>query len=864
MRPTYGSLAEEDDGYGTTMGVANGELDADRLEAQIMNSKPPTPTPTAAPNKLTNKSVVALGSMGLFLLTFGTFFLVINNRSGSGSGSWSSASSEGVFSSSAAAVSSSSSSSAEGDDGNIVHVTFTDDGASDDASTSQTMEFSIARCNYTVIDFFSGSSSSPLLTYKILENHFGVLEPYAPMQLYMIKDLSARTLSEDSSGGHKQVVTYKYSITDPNGDTLPEATDLVAYAEENDGVSSSFTIPCTPGDVYTINLERFSGADSTSTTSGTLLCKYVRREFRTLTSDDLTKTMDAMYTMWTYTTKKGQKKYGSDFFDADFFADLHYYNAGFRDSDHIHEGLGFLPQHIKMTNMFEMAMQAVDPSISMFYWDFTIDTVAGNTVYNTPYFSASTFGNIPQPKNSTAGWSYKYDSLEDAKIPDGRWAGLKAQVNDKYPELSQAFGYMRAPWNMNPSEYISRFSIGPPFVNLPGCGNYKEWFEEKDFEASMKEAAYGPHSTTHTAIGGVYGCDVLDDFRDQGMILDASLKNQQSICLKWGFFIKEYYRGNYLTPNSDCDGESEESCFTCNSESLDDMLDMMKSSALKNYVPSDASTEVWEKWRDFVCSGASHKIFVGDHLESASPADPSFWPIHPTQERLLQARYSNGGFWDFDWPVMGSAGDYVCNHFECYDDDTLELLVGNTSCCYGHYEYDRLYYPGDRSKTLGDTNHKVLKATDSSSIEYSMPYIYDSFSWDHCGDLFEIENLAEMLDAKAASLDSAGEPLVGLAGDSIADIASSAGSESEESGTTSPDTKGYSTVLASGSRQSARGSQTDTAGESSEPETGVSSITVTSADSKGYSTVLASDSRWTGRAKGWGDLDDDGLPDNRH
>ena len=30
--------------------------------------------------------------------------------------------------------------------------------------------------------------------------------------------------------------------------------------------------------------------------------------------------------------------------------------------DHIHEGLGFLPQHIKLTNMFEVAIQAVDPS----------------------------------------------------------------------------------------------------------------------------------------------------------------------------------------------------------------------------------------------------------------------------------------------------------------------------------------------------------------------------------------------------------------------------------------------------------------------------------------------------------------------
>jgi hypothetical protein len=27
---------------------------------------------------------------------------------------------------------------------------------------------------------------------------------------------------------------------------------------------------------------------------------------------------------------------------------------------------------------------------------------------------------------------------------------------------------------------------------------------------------------------------------------------------------------------------------------------------------------------------------MGDQLESASPADPSFWPIHPALERIWQ------------------------------------------------------------------------------------------------------------------------------------------------------------------------------------------------------------------------------------
>ena len=44
-----------------------------------------------------------------------------------------------------------------------------------------------------------------------------------------------------------------------------------------------------------------------------------------------------------------------------------------------------------------------------------------------------------------------------------------------------------------------------------------------------------------------------------------------------------------------------------------------------DYVHSEMTTTMWEKFTDFVCSGDGARIFVGDHLEAASPADPSFW-----------------------------------------------------------------------------------------------------------------------------------------------------------------------------------------------------------------------------------------------
>ena len=43
-------------------------------------------------------------------------------------------------------------------------------------------------------------------------------------------------------------------------------------------------------------------------------------------------------------------------------------------------------------------------------------------------------------------------------------------------------------------------------------------------------------------------------------------------------------------------------------------------------------------------------VLVGDQLESASPVDISFWPIHPTLERLYHWKVLHYGFDDRAFP----------------------------------------------------------------------------------------------------------------------------------------------------------------------------------------------------------------------
>jgi hypothetical protein len=501
---------------------------------------------------------------------------------------------------------------------------------------------------------------------------------------------------------------------------------------------TNFTLPCNPYEKFDITISCTKDGEHKGDAYLSATCLYVRREIRQLSDADLDAAINAMYAIWSHSESEGQEKYGEDFHAIDWFAGMHLFNSAWKDGDHFHEGLGFLPQHIKSTNLFEKAMQAVDRSVTLFYWDFTMDNQEGLNLRDSPMFTEKTFGEIREPADSYWGWTYRNDSIYSASIKNGLWEKLRS-IENPYNDIPNGFGYMRAPWNMNPSPYVSRFT--PTDTEVPGCSSYYSWLGNDDFSTFMKDAGYGPHGSTHGSIGSLYGCDAMDELREAGVI--ESEDKQLTICSKWGFYIKELYRGNYIKPDKDCTADSSlsfdgvECGFQCVSSMSDSLLSFLKEEiSLKNYVPSDIGLEGWTKFADFICTGNGYKLFVGDHLESASPHDPSFWPIHPTQDRLLQLKYMTGGFAAFTWPTdVSFGGDYVCNHANCYDYNNWDSNTKGfkNECCYGHFEDDQMldFISGNRSKYYGQTNKEILDSIDPVT-SYSQTYVYADFSFDHC------------------------------------------------------------------------------------------------------------------------------------
>ena len=586
--------------------------------------------------------------------------------------------------------------------------------------------FGLNRNGYNGLPYF-GDSRDAVVKYSILDNYNTVIEPYAAMEL-MVLDTAKRSVFLSL------VDTFTYDICTTDTKSKCYSGE---YSVSDGEIVTSATVPCSSYDELTIVVKGYSKSkEEVVSSSGTALCLYVRREIRSLTKSDLEDTMDAMYTLWDVDDDKGIKKYGEYYHSAEYFTLAHHFNAAQRDSDHIHEGLGFIPQHIKISNAFEKSIQSVNPAVTLPYWDFTIDSANGLTIFDTPYFSDSMFGSILSSSDTKWGFRYSEDDLSKVYIPDGRWKKLKALKNtyDDFQDLGNPFGYLRSPWNLNPSPYMSRFAIAAP--PLPTCDAYYEGLTKSDYLTFLQWAPFDPHAPTHAGAGGIFGCDKLDQLRDSGIINDEQA--QRTICAEWGFTIKDLYRGNYITPKSDSTysklTEEGISCgFECSAENYEELPHKLSTLVQGVQGRLDLTTEQWEQWRDFVCEGDGYKVFVGDHLESASTYDPSFWPIHPTLERLVQFKYMGGMMRTWSWPTEAKT---VCDKANCVVDGVFGDFE---QCCYGHFEGDQMldFTSGNTNSYVGPTNGQTMQDSDPSTADYAMPYIYEHFNWDHCSADFQ-------------------------------------------------------------------------------------------------------------------------------
>lgn len=205
-----------------------------------------------------------------------------------------------------------------------------------------------------------------------------------------------------------------------------------------------------------------------------------------------------MYELWTTVNEAdGVRKYGRAFHNIMYLLKFHHFNAADRKTDHIHNGNGIIMQHIKFTNIFEASLQSILPALALPYWDFTVDAASNLRINESFAMNPSMFGGLTRPKVFTQGFTAEHDRIASGAIPSGRWANFLSDFNEDFPDMQFGYGYMRAPWNLNPSPFVSRFTFNFSTYKLPSCSDHFNLLNFNNMMTFFDLGEFAPHGNMH-------------------------------------------------------------------------------------------------------------------------------------------------------------------------------------------------------------------------------------------------------------------------------------------------------------------------------------------------------------------------------
>src|SRR5687768_12870692 len=144
-------------------------------------------------------------------------------------------------------------------------------------------------------------------------------------------------------------------------------------------------------------------------------------------------------------------------------------------NDPAHAGPAFLPWHREYLRRFERALQEIDPSVSIPYWDWTVDRTTNASIWNTDFMGGN--GTGPGGRVMTGPFAFS----------TGEWTLTVLDPGNTDNFLTRAFGamgslptqqgvntavnivpYDSAPWNSNSSMNTSFRTHHEGIIHNPG------------------------------------------------------------------------------------------------------------------------------------------------------------------------------------------------------------------------------------------------------------------------------------------------------------------------------------------------------------------------------------------------------------
>ena len=482
-----------------------------------------------------------------------------------------------------------------------------------------------------------------------------------------------------------------------------------------------FPQPGTFSATATCELREKGQLTSERTQVETAECLYVRRELRRLTDEDRNDFFDALLLAYKITEDEAKQRFPNQHFRsmtsliashlAQTVYDMHL--------DHLHNGLGFLTHHAALTSLGEFSIQVINPRVSMPYWDYTIDSQwlkkdKARTLSDSELFTKDWFG-----KTNT----------EEHTVTEGRWAYLKVPLQkeateaDDYNFHRNAYGRLRSPWNLNESPYVTRFVSGcgmPHTDNMPSCGTHLDLVQSENNWADfglgwvIKFGQY--HDNAHLYTGG-FGGDCTDVAEETVNFVGYNLTRALLASAdKYAIWMWRYklYTVPTCSPGEPCR-------FLC-SKNVTEISKVMELYIDNGDLDDWKAKSDSDKTTTFEMLFCETKTVLGDAIDAGGVNDPTFWPIHPTVERLYQFKDLVKPMTDKSWPANGSS---VC------------AQTWKTNCK-AHHAYDKVAFLALLRNDEGNymlslpTNQEFLHKMTPTSGEYAMSYVYENFRWPHC------------------------------------------------------------------------------------------------------------------------------------
>jgi hypothetical protein len=518
--------------------------------------------------------------------------------------------------------------------------------------------------------------------------------------------------------------------------------------------------------------------------------KYVKREIRDLTDDDRERFLDAMYQLWKYDTEEGKIVFGDKFVGMSTYVEEHSRASSDIMCDEFHDGTGFLTHHLALTNSFEQSIREVDSTVTVPYWDFSKD---GEAIFSegkdpshlleiSDIFTEKWFGSVN----------------ENNQIADGRWAHIPMyKAKDTSDVTPNSYGYLRSYWNNNNADEVNRglfnvCGLEAKTHPIPTCVSHYRLVNISTLADFLRLSPAEGHGPMHVHIGGVWGgcSEAYESFKAKWSdLLEANMTDDEISAL--GITPGEYtYVGNVATRkiaieeqiishhyhvyrgfwrSHICANDTAKALLVC-PESCDEGTDLEDCSCQvdslvsgdmdwTNLYPCVLSTAdaraVFSKlvpdemMEDLVYMLSTSGVVEGEMIESASPADPLFWVIHPVIEKLLQAKRLETDV---------KFGDLLIPHFDVPDgseEEWYEWSMYNFEAgriawhpaeynCTGHGKDDevlpsalpltsKLHNAADINNDGRITNWEFYLALNPNDPTLN-DYVFDNFDWMHCVD----------------------------------------------------------------------------------------------------------------------------------